>query len=54
MNEDNNNDKDVLSIKVPSFLGPDFPNNHKATFPTWSAQLFGAAMDAGPGANGHL
>jgi hypothetical protein len=52
MTEDTN-EKDVLSIKIPSFPGPNFSNNHKAAFPTWSAQLIGAAMDAGPGPTGH-
>ena len=53
MNDDLNNKKDVLSIKIPNFPGPNFPSNPKAAFPTWSAQLIGAAMDAGPGATGH-
>lgn len=53
MNDELNSEKDVLSIKIPTFPGPNFPSNPKAAFPTWSAQLIGAAMDAGPGATGH-
>ena len=53
MNDENNNEKDVLSIKIPSFPGPDFAGNHKSAFPTWSSQLIGAAVDSGPGATGH-
>ena len=32
MNDENNNEKDVLSIKIPSFPGPDFAGTTRLHF----------------------
>jgi hypothetical protein len=54
MDDFNNEDsKDMSSIKIRPFPGPSF-QNHKQAFPTWSPHLIGAARDAGPGEQGHV
>ena len=54
MDDFNNEDsKDMSSIKIKPFPGPNF-QNHKQAFPTWSPHLIGAARDAGPWLQGHV